>query len=320
MSAQVRFLSESRFHGNIVFAAPVTEWPDDPEVGTFILKDQVLFGYLKIGGLETWYPFASKTNSYVHNQGLPALTWVVAHGLSTENVWLQVKDAAGNIIAVGKTPVDANTFTLNFTTAIAGTCVVVAPDTIDVPEVKASLITVGAAVSIRTDGVYVNGQPVLTSANIEAQIASAVAPKADTTWVATQLAGKSDDSHDHDSRYDALGLAQGLMNGHAAAADPHPQYLTEGDAETTYAALLHTHDYVTPADVETRIQALVGAAPAALDTLQEIAAQLADDESAVAALTTVVAGKASQSTTYTKAEVDAALRTFASQLTWAGLP
>jgi hypothetical protein len=48
----------------------------------------------------------------------------------------------------------------------------------------------------------------------------------------------------------------------------------------------------TPADVTAAITAVVGAAPAALDTLQEIAAQLATDESAVAALTTTVSTKA----------------------------
>jgi hypothetical protein len=44
--------------------------------------------------------------------------------------------------------------------------------------------------------------------------------------------------------------------------------------------------------VDARISDLIGTAPANLDTLQEIAAQLADDESAVAALTTAVSGKA----------------------------
>ena len=48
---------------------------------------------------------------------------------------------------------------------------------------------------------------------------------------------------------------------------------------------------VTMAQVNTAIQAVVGAAPAALDTLVEIAAQLASDESAAAALVTTVAAK-----------------------------
>lgn len=49
-----------------------------------------------------------------------------------------------------------------------------------------------------------------------------------------------------------------------------------------------------PAQIDARVQAVVGAAPAALDTLQEIAAALADDDNTVAALTSTVAGKADQ--------------------------
>lgn len=48
---------------------------------------------------------------------------------------------------------------------------------------------------------------------------------------------------------------------------------------------------MTPASTEARINALINAAPGALDTLGEIATQLANDESAVTALTTTVAGK-----------------------------
>jgi hypothetical protein len=48
----------------------------------------------------------------------------------------------------------------------------------------------------------------------------------------------------------------------------------------------------TKTETDTRIQAVVGAAPLALDTLVEIAAQLASDESAAAALTTAVSLKA----------------------------
>ena len=47
----------------------------------------------------------------------------------------------------------------------------------------------------------------------------------------------------------------------------------------------------TKTETDTRIQAVVGVAPAALDTLAEIAAQLASDESAAAALVTTVATK-----------------------------
>ena len=59
-----------------------------------------------------------------------------------------------------------------------------------------------------------------------------------------------------------------------------------GDAATLASAKAYA---------DSTIQAVIGAAPAALDTLQEIAAQLASDESAVTALASTVAGKASAS-------------------------
>ncbi|CAB4122433.1 hypothetical protein UFOVP35_17 [uncultured Caudovirales phage] len=230
---ETRVLNNLALFGALVMETNEAGFPADPQIGTFIIKDQCLYGYLKIGGLETWYPFASKTNSYIHNQGAESLSWVVNHGLGTSNIWFQVKNQDGQIVSVGKTDIDSNSFRLNFTSATLGTVVVVAPDTIDVPQVKATAIDVAnGVVHIDDMGIKVNGQSVLTSANIASDIATAIVGKADIA--------------------------------------------------TTY----------TKTETDTRIQAVVGAAPAALDTLKEIADQLASDESAVSALTTVVSGKA----------------------------
>jgi hypothetical protein len=54
-------------------------------------------------------------------------------------------------------------------------------------------------------------------------------------------------------------------------------------------------NYALKTYVDDKIQAVVGAAPAALDTLVEIAARLATDENAVNALTTTVSGKLQKS-------------------------
>ncbi|MFI3135534.1 MAG: hypothetical protein QX197_02030 [Methylococcaceae bacterium] len=63
----------------------------------------------------------------------------------------------------------------------------------------------------------------------------------------------------------------------------------------------------TKNETNSAIQAVVGAAPAALNTLAEIATQLASDESAAASIVTLVGTKAPQSTTYTKTQVDTAI-------------
>jgi len=209
---ETRVLNDLSLVGAMVFETDNADWPSNPAIGTMILKNQVLYAYIAVGGMETWYPFSTPTNSYVHTQGLASTTWVVNHGLGTTNVWFQVKDANGNVVIAGKEDINDNSFRLSFTSAITGTVMVVAPDTIDVPAVRATMIDVGS-VQIRSDNISINGNNVLTSASITTQINNA-------------------------------------------------------------------------------ISSVVGAAPAALDTLKEIADQLASDESAVSALTSTVANKA----------------------------
>lgn len=173
---ETRIYNDVALHGALVMSKNESGFPENPQVGTIIVKDYCLYAYIRIGGMETWYPFANKTNSYVHVQGEAALTWTVVHNLGTADVWIQVKDESGNIVQVGKTTIDENSFTLNFTQATKGTVVVVAPDTIDVPGVKATSINVANdSVIIDNSGVRVNGSYVLTSANIETQINNAVA-------------------------------------------------------------------------------------------------------------------------------------------------
>lgn len=173
---ETRIYNDVALHGALVMSKNESGFPENPQVGTIIVKDFCLYAYIRIGGMETWYPFANKTNSYVHVQGEAALTWTVVHNLGTADVWIQVKDESGNIVQVGKTTINENSFTLNFTQATKGTVVVVAPDTIDVPGVKATSINVANdSVIIDNSGVRVNGSYVLTSANIETQINNAVA-------------------------------------------------------------------------------------------------------------------------------------------------
>ena len=173
---ETRIYNDVALHGALVMSKNESGFPENPQIGTIIVKDFCLYAYIRIGGMETWYPFANKTNSYVHVQGEAALTWTVDHNLGTDDVWMQVKDESGNIVRVGKTTIDENSFTLNFTQATKGTVVVVAPDTIDVPGVKATSINVANdSVIIDNSGVRVNGSYVLTSANIETQINNAVA-------------------------------------------------------------------------------------------------------------------------------------------------
>lgn len=117
---------------------------------------------------------------------------------------------------------------------------------------------------------------------LQAQISSnttAIAGKADTTTVNSALALKAD----------------------------------KGTTLSSYGIA----DAYTSTQTDARIQAVVGAAPAALDTLVEIAAQLANDESAVSALTATVSGKEPAITTGTTSQYfrgDKTWRSFATDV------
>lgn len=93
-----------------------------------------------------------------------------------------------------------------------------------------------------------------------------------------------------DSVLSAIGKLQAQLNTKAAVSDVNAALANKADKGTTLASY-GILDAYTMTQTDSRIQAIVGAAPAALDTLQEIATQLASDESAVSALTSTVAGK-----------------------------
>ena len=147
----------------------------------------------------------------------------------------------------------------------------------------------------------------------KASVASVTA-KADTTSVTTALAGKADVSvvatkadatHNH-AIADTTGLQAALDDkASVTALDTKADVTALTTGLATKANVTHNHaiadvtglqtalDNKTDlAAVDARIQAVVGAAPEALNTLAEIAQQLEDDQSAVSALTTTVAGKA----------------------------
>jgi hypothetical protein len=189
----VRVLNDLAVYGGISFLKQVTEFPDTPQLGQFVLKDNNLYGYLTVAGMDAWYPFGQRTVYYVHTQAMPSLTWVVNHGLGTTEVFVQVKDQNGNIINVGKTDVDENTFHLNFTSAVTGTVLVVATATINVPRINASQLNIAGVVTADSAGLRVNGEFVLTTATISAEIAAAVQAEADARIAADGLKANAAD-------------------------------------------------------------------------------------------------------------------------------
>ena len=92
----------------------------------------------------------------------------------------------------------------------------------------------------------------------------------------------------------ALGLGTMALESASAYAALASPALTGTPTAPTAANATSNTQIATTAFVHALITDLIGAAPSALDTLVEIANQLASDESAVSSLTTTVAGKASK--------------------------
>lgn len=132
---------------------------------------------------------------------------------------------------------------------------------------------------------------------IKTWILAQLAGKADTshtqgistiTGLVDALAGKSSTSHNHDSVYYTKTAIDTLLALLAALNSPS---FTGSPTAPTASAGTNSTLIATTAFVKTALDALIAGAPGALDTLKEISDQLANDENAVAALTTVVSSK-----------------------------
>jgi hypothetical protein len=99
-------------------------------------------------------------------------------------------------------------------------------------------------------------------------------------------------NHTGEQTISTITSLQAALDLKASLASPA---LTGTPTAPTAAVGANSTQLATTAHVKASLEALVAGAPGALDTLNEIAEQLADDENAVAALTSAVTGKAAKS-------------------------
>lgn len=121
---------------------------------------------------------------------------------------------------------------------------------------------------------------------------------ADIAGLQTALDSKAALSHSHEQS-EITGLTAALTT-KANATDVYSK--TESDARYPLTTVVYTK-----AETDTRIQAVIDAAPAALDTLNELAAALGDDPNFAATVTAELGLKADSADVYTQAQVDTAL-------------
>lgn len=107
-----------------------TNFPESPKVGrlTFV-GSRVYICVSLVGGtgmnLPVWVPLTNEIDTYVHDQTSAATSWTVTHNLNTTSPLLQVYDD-NNLMLIpdSVTPLNNNTMTVTFGTAISGRAVV----------------------------------------------------------------------------------------------------------------------------------------------------------------------------------------------------
>ena len=164
----IRSLADLDLRGSLVFGKNRTDFAPSPRLGQTDLVNGVVWVYTTIDGVSTWYPLTNRKNSYVHVQAVSAFQWVVNHGLNTADVLYGAYDESGALMVANRTIIDGNSFRLNFTSAVAGRCVVFADSERFASNISASTLT-AASLSVAdgvvvadSTGLKVSGQSVAT--------------------------------------------------------------------------------------------------------------------------------------------------------------
>ena len=197
MASNVRSLAPIDLRGSLIFGKNLSAFPLNPLNGQMELVNGALWVYTAIDGISTWYPLTNKKNSYVHSQGVDSFQWTVYHGLNTPDVLFGVYGTDGSLQYPSYTPLDNNSFRLNFTSAVSGRCVVFADS-----ERFASNLSTNALLAASIDisngtvtagpgGLAVNGNNVATLDGTGVLSATQVpnVPWAKVTATPTTLAG-----------------------------------------------------------------------------------------------------------------------------------
>lgn len=120
-----------------------TEFPANPNNGTLVLVNGIVYIWTTLAGITTWYPLTSETNYFIHTQVQANVEWTVNHNLGSSDYIFFAYDENNNLITPNYEYIDDNSFKVIFTTAKKGKLVVfIASSTTQAPDNKAGTITV----------------------------------------------------------------------------------------------------------------------------------------------------------------------------------
>lgn len=105
---------------------PLTSWPDDPKVGSFIFKDKRIYICLSIGeAIPVWLPISTELHTHVHDQFQARSEWVIEHNLQTQTAIVQVFNSDNKVIEADDIEQAFNVVVVRFAEPQAGRVVLV---------------------------------------------------------------------------------------------------------------------------------------------------------------------------------------------------
>ena len=120
--------SNLNLYGGLQFERNCTEFPEDPEFGTLIRKDDRIYIYELVDEVPTWHCIGDSTSStngnisvFIYEQNIASDTWIVSHNKHTTKFVYNVFDSEGKpVLASAKSDSDGNTITLYFRKEYSG--------------------------------------------------------------------------------------------------------------------------------------------------------------------------------------------------------
>lgn len=161
----------------------ISAFPASPALGTPAFKGGVMYIYATFQGITTWFPLNKPQSSYVHNQGLEALTWTINHKLASKDVIVGVYNLNNDVIDAAITHSDATgewVTTITFTSVTAGYAVIFGQESLSAPLLEA--VDLAVSNSIKLGGVDIATQT---------DLVNGLAPKLDTvSYTAADILAK----------------------------------------------------------------------------------------------------------------------------------
>ena len=307
--SNIKVYSDLELTSSLSFSKNYTDFPIDPSPRTIIVKDGVAYIYSELvnsSGFFSWQPISNKQASFLHTQGVASTIWTVTHNFNSNDFAYFVYDANHRLVVANIEIVDLNTVRILLSEAMTGTVVLFSLQYISATTAVTQELKLGNIVLTDTSNqLTVDGNQVALKSYVDSQLATftPISSYNDLSNKPTLFSGSYTDLLDKPVMFS--GSYTDLSNKPTLFSGSYTDLLDKPIIPSKTSDLTNDSQFQRLSDVTTAIENVVGAAPAALDTLVEIATQLANDESAAAALVTVVSTKASSADVNTALELKA---------------